>query len=77
VLNMEQRYPDLGFDWDVAENMTWGLEGKYYQTKDRIPAGTFPSPGIPNLNVNYGPHPNAHPFNWEGWQVHSYFNFKF
>ncbi len=76
-LNMEQRYPDLGFDWDLAENLTWGMEGKYYQTKDRISSNLFPTPGIPNLNLNYGPEGNAHPFNWEGWQVHSYFNFKF
>ena len=77
TMNMEQRYPDLGFDWDVADNTTWGLEGKYYQTRDRISTNVFPSPGIPSLNINYGPQGSAHPFNWEGWQVNTYFNLKF
>ena len=77
TIDTEQRVPELGCDWDVAENMSWGLEGKYYMNTDLVASSTIITPGVPALNLNYGPQANAHPYNWSGWQVNSYFNFKF
>lgn len=77
VLNMEQRIPNISVEWDITDQMTWGALGRFYYTKDRMREDIYSSPGIPALNINFGPQQGAHPFNWQGYMISTYLNFKF
>ncbi len=75
-IDINQTFPELGFEWDMSDDLTWSAMGRYFTTKDNLPAHLFTTPGIPNLNINNGPQV-AHPFSWEGLQITSQLNFKF
>lgn len=77
IIDITQRYPDLRLSWDVAENMTWGLDARYIWMVDNVDPRVFASPTNPNLNVAFGPQLGTHPFNWNGFQISSSFSFKF
>lgn len=77
VLNLEQRIPSLGFEWKVSDSVTWGVEGKFYQTHDRVKEDIYPCPSIPSLNISYGPQTGTHPFNWQCYQITSNIDIKF
>lgn len=77
VIDIVQTYPELGFQWKVADNMTWGLNGRYYTMKDHVPGNVTPSPAVPGLNLDLGVQAGAHPFNWSGYQLWSDFSVKF
>ena len=75
-INIAQTYPELGFDWKIADNVSWNFEGRYYQFKDQIPSYVFANPGLPTLNISSGP-VTAHPFSWKGLQLNTQFLVKF
>ena len=77
VINLEQRIPNISIEWDISDQMTWGALGQFFNTKDRMKEDIFASPGIPAMNLDYGPQKGAHPFNWQGYMVSTYLNFKF
>ncbi|MGM9999180.1 MAG: S-layer homology domain-containing protein [Candidatus Bruticola sp.] len=77
IINLEQRIPNISLDWDITDNMSWGALGEFFTTKDRMDEEIFASPGIPALNLSYGPQQGAHPFNWQGFLFTTYLNFKF
>jgi hypothetical protein len=75
-LDINLKYPDIGFDWKIDDNITWNLEGRYYDFTDNVPSYVFANPTIPNLNINAGP-VTAHPFSWSGFHLNTQFLFKF
>lgn len=75
-IDITQTWPELGFEWDIAEDLTWGATGRYFSFTDNIPEHVFNTPQLPALNINNGPQV-AHPFNWEGIQITSQFSLKF
>lgn len=77
IIDITQRYPDLRFSWNVAENMTWGLDARYVWMEDNVDPRVFASPANPNLNIAFGPQNGTHPYSWNGFQIGSSFSFKF
>ncbi|MEW6282300.1 MAG: hypothetical protein AB1758_27080 [Candidatus Eremiobacterota bacterium] len=77
IIDITEQMPDLRFNWNIEENMSWGMDLRYIAMTDSVPATVFPTPGIPNINLTFGPQTGAHPFNWNGIQINSNFNFKF
>jgi S-layer homology domain len=75
-IDINQTWPELGFDWEIAEDLTWGANGKLFSFRDQVPAYVFNTPQVPSLNINNGPQ-TAHPFSWEGIQIQSQFSLKF
>lgn len=75
-VDITQRYPDLGFEWKVNDDVTWSMEGRYYTFTDNIPTRAFVNPSLPTLNISSGPN-FAHPFNWEGVSLMTRFGVKF
>lgn len=69
--------PFLGFDWEITDNVQWGLEGRLMSMRDHVPADVFPTPSLPALNLSFAPQRSAHPFNWEGVWFSSNFSVKF
>lgn len=60
TFNNSQTAPFVGFDYDIARNVTWNMTAKFLDSKDRL--GTFNSPNF-FLQRN--------PFSWNGTQVTS------
>jgi len=75
-IDISQKWPDIGFEWRLDDNMTWNFEGRYYMFQDRVPSRVFTTPAVPNLNVNAGP-VIAHPFSWGGFHLNTQFMVKF
>lgn len=75
-IDITQDIPELGFNWEIAEDLTWGANGKLFKFTDNVPAHVFNVPQVPALNINNGPQV-AHPFSWEGIQVTSQLTLKF
>jgi hypothetical protein len=75
-IDITQTWPELGFEWEIEEDLTWSANGKYFTFKDNVPAYVFNVPQVPSINVNNGPQV-AHPFSWEGIQLTSQFSLKF
>ena len=75
-LDITQTWPELGFEWELEDNLTWSANGRYYTFKDNVPAHVFTNPTVPALNINNGP-TATHPFSWEGIQIQSQFSLKF
>lgn len=75
-LDITETWPELGFDWDIAEDLTWSGAGRLFSFTDNIPAYVFTNPQVPALNINNGPQA-AHPFSWEGIQITSQLSLKF
>lgn len=75
-IDINQTWPELGFEWEVADDLTWGANGKLFSFKDNVPAHVFNVPQVPALNINNGPQ-TAHPFSWEGIQITSQLSLKF
>ncbi len=69
--------PFLGLDWQIEENTSVSFEGRYYSTRDHVPASVFPTPSFPATNLLLPAQRSAHPFNWEGFQLTTAFNFRF
>lgn len=75
-IDITETWPELGFNWEVDDDLTWSTTGRYFMFKDHLPAYVFTNPNVPSLNINNGPQV-AHPFNWEGIQVTSQLTLKF
>ncbi len=75
-IDITQTWPEIGFEWEVADDLTWGATGRYFQFKDNIPSYVFTNPNVGTLNIDNGPQ-TAHPFNWEGIQLTSHLNLRF
>jgi len=75
-IDINQTWPELGFEWDLAEDLTWGANGKLFSFRDNVPEYVYNVPQVPSLNINNGPQ-TAHPFSWEGYQIQSQFSLKF
>lgn len=75
-LDITQTWPELGFNWEIDDGLTWSAAGRYFTFKDNIPAYVFSNPQVPALNINNGPQV-AHPFNWKGLQITSQLTLKF
>ena len=75
-VDITQTWPEIGFDWEIEEDITWGMNARYYMMDDNVPQHAFTNPRTPALNVDNGPQ-TAHPFNWEGYQITTSLNFKF
>ncbi len=76
TIDITQTWPELGFNWQIDEDLSWSAMGRYFMFKDNIPAHVFSNPQVPALNINNGPQ-TAHPFNWEGIQITSQLTLKF
>lgn len=75
-IDITQTWPELGFDWEIEDDLTWSATGKLFGFDDNIPAYVFTNPQVPALNINNGPQA-AHPFSWEGVQITSQLTLKF
>ncbi|MEW6283482.1 MAG: hypothetical protein AB1758_33035, partial [Candidatus Eremiobacterota bacterium] len=71
-----QHLPELGFDWDVTDDIQWGLVGRYLDTTDRVNPAILAAPNVGGQNLVLGMQTGAHPFSWDGWQVQSVFSVK-
>ena len=76
-LDTTMHVPNLGVEWQVEENTSIGFDARYYSTRDHVPASVFPSPNFPATNLLLPAQVSAHPFNWEGYQLSTVFNFRF
>lgn len=76
TIDVVQNIPEIGFSWDLTEDLTWGTNGKLFSFKDNIPAHVYTTPQVPALNMNNGPQV-AHPFNWKGVQITTNLSLKF
>ncbi|MCR4783332.1 MAG: S-layer homology domain-containing protein [bacterium] len=77
IIDMEQRIPNISINWDINDHMSWGAMGEFFTTHDRMKEDIFASPGIPAMNISFGPQQGAHPFNWQGYMFTTHMNFKF
>jgi hypothetical protein len=77
IVDIQERWPELGFDWEIGENTTWGVMGKYWMMRDLVNPAFFPTPKVPAANLNFGPQAGSHPYNWNGLQIHTTFSVKF
>ncbi len=75
-VDITQTWPELGFDWEFHEDVTWSLTARYFTFDDNLPSTLFTNPQIPSVNINNGPQV-AHPFNWEGVQITSQLQLQF
>lgn len=75
-VDITQTWPDIGFDWEIDEDVTWTLEGRYYEFTDNVPSQVFNTPKVPAFNFNNGPQ-LAHPFSWDGVQITSSLSVRF
>lgn len=75
-VDISETWPDLGFEWEVAEDVTWSTEARLYKMTDNISSTVFVNPRLPNLNIDNGPQA-GHPFDWEGIQLFSTVSVKF
>lgn len=76
TIDITQTFPEVGFSWDIDDDLTWSAMGRLFSFKDNIPAYVFSNPQVPALNINNGPQV-AHPFSWEGIQITSQLTLKF
>ena len=80
-VDITQTWPELGFNWNINDDISWNMEARYYTFKDNVPNRVFNNPQVPSLNVNSGLTSSAayssHPFNWRGLQVSTQFQVKF
>lgn len=75
-VDITQKWPEIGFDWEIHDDVTWGVNAKYFFMDDNLPSRMFINPSTPTLNVNNGPQ-TTHPFNWEGPQITSSLSVRF
>lgn len=75
-IDITQTWPELGFSWEVDDDLTWSAMGRLFSFDDNIPAYVFTNPRVPALNIDNGPQ-TAHPFSWEGIQITSQLTLKF
>jgi len=75
-LNIDQTWPELGFEWEIEEDLVWSANGRYFTFNDNVPQYVYNVPQVEALNINNGPQV-AHPFSWEGIQLTSQFSLKF
>ncbi|MBT9588035.1 hypothetical protein IV102_32160 [bacterium] len=66
-----QTIPYIGFDNQLSKNTTWGLDLRYYNTRDLVDSKVFAGPG-PNA-IGF----TSNPFNWSGPQLSSYYKMTF
>ena len=76
TIDITQTWPEMGFAWEIEEDLTWSATGRLFSFKDNVPAQAFATPVVPPLNINNGPQV-AHPFSWEGIQLTSQLTLKF
>ena len=75
-IDVTQTWPEVGFQWDIEEDLTWSANGKLFDFRDNVPSFVFNTPQIPALNIDNGPQ-FAHPFSWKGVQITSQVSLKF
>jgi hypothetical protein len=75
-IDITQTWPEMGFSWEIEDDLTWSASGRLFSFDDNIPAYVFTNPQVPALNINNGPQ-TAHPFSWEGIQITSQLTLKF
>lgn len=69
-------YPELGFNWQIQENVSWSCLGRFYSLSDRVPSHVFTNLAVPGLNIDSGP-ATIHPLSWRGTQFSTQFLVKF
>ena len=75
-VDITQKYPDVGFEWRIDDDVTWNVEGRFFTFVDNVPTRVFVNPTVPNLNINSAAN-FAHPFSWSGIQLNTSFGVKF
>ncbi len=67
-IDVRQTVPSIGFDYRLSKNAEWGLDFKYFNTKDEVRL-LNPTPVVGEVAPN--------PFSWKGTQVSTQFKVKF
>ncbi|MGE0490418.1 MAG: hypothetical protein AB7S38_14510 [Vulcanimicrobiota bacterium] len=75
-VDITETWPEIGFDWEIHDDVIWSADARYYSFKDHVPAYVFSNPTLPSLNINNGAQA-VHPFSWEGIQITSSVSVKF
>jgi len=66
-----QTIPYVGFDQQLSKTTSWGLEARFYNTRDRVDPAVFAGSSLASIGAT------ANPFNWSGPQVSSYYKMTF
>ena len=69
-------YPELGFNWQLEDGVSWNCLARFYSLSDRVPTHVFTNYVVPGLNLDSGP-ASIHPFSWHGTQLSTQFLVKF
>ncbi|MBQ7529467.1 hypothetical protein IJT10_06150, partial [bacterium] len=77
ILNVQQFIPSVGLDWQMSDQLTWGIMGQFYRTKDSMSEDIYATPAVPAVNIALPPQHGSHPFNWQGYMVSSHIDYKF
>jgi hypothetical protein len=75
-VDMTELFPQIGFEYRLSDDVTWGSDFRYYFDTDHVPSGQYVNSGLEALNFYSGPQ-SAHPFNWQGIQWNTSFKVKF
>ncbi len=75
-IDITQTIPELGFSWEVQDNIDWLVNAKFYSLTDNVDPSVTNRVSLPNLNF-IGPSLPGHPFDWEGVHVTTQFTVKF
>jgi hypothetical protein len=68
-IDVNQTSPSIGFDYKLSKNTEWGMNFKYYNTKDNVDGLLDPAPSVGDTVAN--------PFSWKGTQLTTEFKVKF
>lgn len=66
-----QTIPFVGFDDQLSKTTSWGMDFRYYTTRDHVDGAIYAGAGLSSIGAS------SNPFSWSGPQVSSYYKMSF
>jgi hypothetical protein len=66
-----QTIPFVGFDNQLTKTTSWGMDFRYYTTRDHVASSIYAGAGLGSIGAS------TNPFSWSGPQVSSYYKLTF
>ena len=66
-----QTIPTIGFDQQLSKTSAWGMDFRYYTTRDHVDGAVYAGAGLASIGAS------ANPFSWSGPQLSSYYKMTF
>lgn len=76
-LDVVQRQPMVGFDYEVSESINWDLAATFLSTDDKVSPAVFSNPVTPGFNNQFIPQRSIHNFDYSGIMVNTTLKFNF